>query len=80
LAASKIVVVFEGNISRLHSGNVVVKKGRTWGEQFLTSTMRNKTIDEELIMDSDGVVAEIPFDHVSLLLGGRKLDQVIQQN
>jgi cGMP-dependent protein kinase 1 len=51
----KLVVVIEGSLKKLKSGNVVATKGQCYGEEFLSNT--TKILDDEIIMQNYGVVA-----------------------
>ena len=51
----KLVVVIEGSLKKLKSGNVVATKGQCYGEEFLKD--QNKILDDEVIMQNYGVVA-----------------------
>jgi cGMP-dependent protein kinase 1 len=53
----KLVVVIEGSLKKLKSSNVVATKGQCYGEEFLKDP--NKILDDEVIMQNYGVVAEI---------------------
>lgn len=53
----KLVVVIEGSLKKLKSGLVVAAKGQCYGEEFLKDP--HKILDDEVIMQNYGVVAEI---------------------
>jgi cGMP-dependent protein kinase 1 len=46
----------------------------------LSAGYKNRTIEDELVIDSDGVVAELSFDHLNLCLSNCRLEEVIERN
>jgi hypothetical protein len=76
----KIVVVIEGSLKKLKNGAVVASKGQCWGEEFLLEANSNKTLDDEIVMQTDGVIAEINDNTFFDCIGGMKYEEVIRKN
>ena len=53
----KLVVVIEGSLKKLKSGSLIAAKGQCYGEEFLLTENKNKTLDDEIVMNSYGVIA-----------------------
>lgn len=56
----KLTVVVEGSLKKLKGGNVVATKGQCYGQEPLLD--RTKMLDDDIVMQSYGVVAEISED------------------
>jgi cGMP-dependent protein kinase len=46
-------------LKKAKSGIVVASKGAAWGEEFMLEANKNKTLDDDIVMETDGVLAEI---------------------
>ena len=56
---------------------VIAEKGNVWGVEFLLDSAKNKTLDDDIVMEIDGVIAEINLENFEEAIGGR-FDEVIQ--
>lgn len=55
----KFVVVIEGQLKSLKNGAIVATKGSCLGEEFFFEENRVKTMEDEIVMNSYGVLAEL---------------------
>lgn len=72
---SKLIVVIEGGIKK-KSGAGLAKKGELWGDEFLKKENKSKTYDDDVVMDNEGVLAEISYDSITACLGGSVEDAI----
>lgn len=63
VANQKIVVIIEGSLKKAKSGITVASKAQAWGEEFLLENQRSKTFDDDIVMETDGVIAEITSEN-----------------
>lgn len=54
--------MLEGSVSLAKTNVIICKKGKIWGEDWLLEVNKNKQIDDNIIMDEEGFVAEINFN------------------
>ena len=55
---TKLAIVLEGSLND-EAGKEIVQKGQLFGDEFLHKNKREALITSSLIMNGDGVVAEI---------------------
>lgn len=41
----------------------VATKAQAWGEEYLLEANKNKTFDDDIVMETDGVIAEISCEN-----------------
>ena len=58
-ANQKIVVIIEGSLKKAKSGITVASKAQAWGEEYLLDSNKQKNFDDDIVMETDGVLAEI---------------------
>ena len=76
--SQKVIVVIEGALKKSKNMHPIATKSQIYGEEFLMET-RAKNCDDEIVMDSDGVLAEVAVDQFKEIIGGC-LDTVISKN
>jgi cGMP-dependent protein kinase len=74
-------MIVEGILKKSKLGTQVATKGLVFGDEYLLENTRQqpKVLDDDIILENDGVVAEIPFEQFVDLIGG-KLEEVIKRN
>ncbi|CAD8211860.1 unnamed protein product [Paramecium pentaurelia] len=75
----KIIVVVEGCVKKNKSGIVIATKGQVWGEEYFLIMNKNKLFDDDIVMETDGVLAEMSYDNFIDCIGGF-LEEVIKKN
>ena len=55
----KIVVIIEGSLKKIKNGTIVANKGQCWGQEYLLEANKSKILDDEIVMQTYGVLAEI---------------------
>ena len=73
----KLMVVIEGTLKKLRNGAVVVTKGQCYGEEFLKDN--NKILDDEIVMQNYGVIAEITDADFYEAVGNRDYKKLVEQ-
>ena len=53
----KIVVIIEGSLKKHKNGAIIASKGQCWGEDFLTEANKTKILEDEIVMQTYGVLA-----------------------
>ena len=76
----KLVVVIEGSLKKLKSGSLVAAKGQCYGEEFLLSENKNKTLDDEVVMNSYGVIAEVGGSAFYEAINSFSIEDAIQKD
>ncbi|KRX03427.1 Protein kinase-like domain [Pseudocohnilembus persalinus] len=79
IANQKIVVIIEGSLKKAKSGITVASKAQAWGEEFLLENQKAKTFDDDIVMETDGVIAEITSENFTDCIGGQ-IEEIIKQN
>ena len=51
--------MIEGQLKNVKNGSIVASKGECYGEEYFLYEKRQKTMDDEIIMQSYGVLAEL---------------------
>ena len=74
----KVIIVIEGALKRSKNSNPFVLKSQFYGEDYLHES-RQKSSDDEILMDTDGILAEIPASTFKQIIGGY-IDSVITKN
>lgn len=75
-ANQKIVVIIEGSLKKAKSGMTVASKAQAWGEDYMLEVNKNKTFDDDIVMETDGVIAEITSENFVECIGG-SLEEII---
>lgn len=57
----------------------VASKAQAWGEEYMLEQNKNKTFDDDIVMETDGVIAEITSENFVECIGGA-LEEIIQNN
>lgn len=73
------MVIIEGSLKKSRSGITVASKAQAWGEEYMMENNKNKTFDDDIVMDSDGVLAEIPSENFQECIGG-SIEEIIKKN
>jgi signal-transduction protein with cAMP-binding, CBS, and nucleotidyltransferase domain len=55
----KLVVVVEGQLKNAKNGTIVASKGQCFGCEFMLRENKTKTMEDEIVMNSYGVLAEL---------------------
>ena len=78
--AQKIVVIIEGTLKKASkSDQVVGRKNEVYGSEFLKEGRQNQTFDDNIVMDGEGVLAELDFGKFYECLGGN-YEQIMKKN
>jgi len=78
--AQKIVVVIEGTLKKASkSDQVVARKNEVYGSEFLKEGRQNQIFDDNIVMDGEGVLAELDFGKFYECLGGN-YEQIMKKN
>ncbi|CAK82587.1 unnamed protein product (macronuclear) [Paramecium tetraurelia] len=78
-ANQKIIVIIEGSLKKSKSGITVATKAQAWGEEYFLQTNKAKILDDDIVMETDGVIAEITADNFIDCISG-ELEEVIKKN
>ncbi|EGR28852.1 protein kinase domain protein [Ichthyophthirius multifiliis] len=79
VANQKIVVIIEGSLKKAKSGMIVASKAQAWGEEYMLESNKNKTFEDDIVMETDGVIAEITSENFVECIGGN-LEEIIANN
>ena len=79
VANQKIIVIIEGSLKKSKSGITVASKAQAWGEEYFLDANKNKTLDDDIVLETDGVIAEISSENFIDCIGGT-LEDVIKKN
>ena len=79
LANQKIVVIIEGSLKKAKSGIMVASKAQAWGEEYLLETNKTKIFDDDYVLETDGVIAEISSENFTECIGGL-IEDIIKTN
>ena len=74
-----MILVIEGALKKSKNSNPVVMKSQFYGEDFLQESKQKNSIEDEIVMESDGVLAEISASVFRQIIGGC-LDIVLARN
>jgi cGMP-dependent protein kinase 1 len=75
----KIVVIIEGSLKKLKNGTIVASKGQCWGEEYLIEANKSKVLEDEIVMQTYGVLAEITDTIFFESIGGISFEEVIKK-
>jgi len=59
--------------------SVIAKKGELYGDEYIVEANRAKTIDDDIVMESDGVIGEVPYATLQECIGGT-IEQAMKKN
>jgi cGMP-dependent protein kinase len=79
LGSSKLVIVIEGSLKKSKYNSVIAKKGELYGDEFVLEATRTKVIDDDIVMEQDGVVGELPYSTFIECIGGT-LEAAMKKN
>lgn len=79
LCNQKIIIIIEGSIKKAKFGTVMCRKGEAFGDEYLLEANKTKTFDDDLIMETDGVLAEILLEAFTECIGG-PIEEVLKKN
>ena len=79
VANQKIIVIIEGSLKKSKSGITVASKAQAWGEEYFLDANKNKTLDDDIVLETDGVIAEISSENFVDCISGT-LEEVIKKN
>lgn len=79
VANQKIIVIIEGSLKKSKSGITVASKAQAWGEEYFLDANKNKMLDDDIVLETDGVIAEISSENFVDCIGG-PLEDVIKKN
>lgn len=57
----------------------MASKAQAWGEEYFFEANKNKTLDDDIVLETDGVIAEISSENFIDCIGGT-LEEVIKKN
>jgi cGMP-dependent protein kinase len=72
----KIIIVIEGALKKYKNINPIAVRSQIYGEEFLLENKTKTRYEDDIVMESDGVIAEIKTDIVKEIIGGY-LDTVV---
>ena len=75
----KIIIVIEGALKKYKNINPIAVRSQIYGEEFLLENKIKTRYEDDIVMESDGVIAEIKTDIVKEIIGGY-LDTVVEEN
>lgn len=78
-AQQKLLVIVEGLVKKNKSGIVVATKGQIWGEEYFLTSNKNKLLDDDIVMETDGVMGELSAETFIDCIGD-DLEEVIRKN
>lgn len=58
---------------------IVASKAQAWGEEYMLESNKNKTFEDDIVMETDGVIAEITSENFIECIGGN-LEEIIANN
>ena len=79
VANQKIIVIIEGSLKKSKSGITVASKAQARGEEYFLDANKNKTLDDDIVLETDGVIAEISSENFVDCISGT-LEEVIKKN
>jgi cGMP-dependent protein kinase len=57
----------------------MASKGAAWGDEFQLETNKSKSLDDDIVMETDGVLAEVSAENFQEAIGGR-FEDVLKKN
>lgn len=72
-------MVIEGSLKKLKSNTVVATKSQCFGEDFFLEENKNKILEDEIVMQTYGVIAEISDSTFYEALGQKTYKELISQ-
>lgn len=78
-ANQKIIVLIEGQLKKAKNGFIMASKGTAWGDEFQLENNKSKSLDDDIVMETDGVLAEVSAENFQEAIGGR-LEDVLRRN
>lgn len=75
----KIIIVIEGALKKYKNINPIAVRSQIYGEEFLLENKTKARYEDDIVMESDGVIAEIKTDIVKEIIGGF-MDTVVEEN
>jgi len=70
VANQKIVVIIEGSLKKAKSGIVVASKAQAFGQEYMLENNRTKNFEDDIVMETDGVLAEITTENFQECING----------
>ena len=58
---------------------MVASKAQAWGEEYLLETNKTKIFDDDYVLETDGVIAEISSENFTECIGGL-IEDIIKTN
>jgi len=58
---------------------IVASKAQAWGEEYMLEANKNKNLEDDIVMETDGVIAEITSENFVDCIGGN-LEMIITNN
>lgn len=74
----KVIIVIEGAIKKSKNINTLAVRSQIYGEDFLLETKNKGRYDDDIIMESNGILAEISADLVKDIIRG-EIDTIIRR-
>ena len=74
-----MIIVIEGALKKYKNINPIAVRSQIYGEEFLLENKTKTRYEDDIVMESDGVIAEIKTDIVKEIIGGY-LDTVVEEN
>lgn len=74
----KVIIVIEGAIKKSKNINTLAVRSQIYGEDFLLETKNKGRYDDDIIMESNGILAEISADLIKDIIKG-EIDTIIRR-
>ena len=74
----KLIVIIEGAIKKSKNINYLAERSQVFGEDFLLETKNKGKYDDDIVMESNGIVAEISPDLIKDIIKGN-IDTIIRR-
>ena len=72
----KIIIIIEGALKKSNNIYPIATRSQVYGEEFLLYNRGRNRYDDDIVMDSNGVLAEIKADLVKDIIGG-EIDVIV---
>ena len=72
----KIIIIIEGALKKSNNIYPIATRSQVYGEEFLLYNRGRNRYDDDIVMESNGVLAEIKADLVKDIIGG-EIDVIV---
>jgi len=77
--AQKIVIVIEGSLKKTKNDQVVARKNEVYGSEFIKGGKKDQVFDDNIIMETEGVLAELDYKLFFECIGG-SFEEIMKKN